>query len=71
LKENLYFGEKQGEDLANETAKIKEQYLKEVTDQYKDNVWSAKDDKFNSVKDTLFSRDSEDYPANKIYRKLT
>ena len=68
LKENNYFD---GKDEATETARIKSLYIKEVKKQYKDKVWSAGDKKFNAVKATLFSRESEDYPANKIYKELT
>ena len=68
LRENKYF---EGKDLPEETAKIKEQYWNEVKKQYIDNVWFAWDKKFEGVKDNLFGRNSKDYPANKIYCKLT
>jgi hypothetical protein len=51
LKEAKYF---EGKDLKSETAKIKEQYWKEVEDQYISDVWFAGDKKFGRVKDDLF-----------------
>jgi len=68
LKEAKYF---EGKDLKSETAKIKEQYWKEVEDQYISDVWFAGDKKFGRVKDDLFWENSQNYPADKIYRKLT
>ena len=68
LRENKYFEDK---NLSEETAKIKEQYWNEVKKQYIDNVWFAWDKKFEGVRNNLFGRESKDYPANKIYCKLT
>lgn len=68
LKESNYFD---GKNEQAELSRIKDLYTKEVKKQYKENVRSARDGKFKKVKDTLFGRDSEDYPANKIYKDLT
>jgi len=68
LKENKYF---KGKNVKEETAKIKEMYWDEVKQQYIDNVWFASDKKFERVRDDLFWRESANYPANKIYCKLT
>lgn len=68
LKESGYFDDK---NEVAEKQKIKEMYLKEVKDQYVKNVWFANDKDFLKVADVLFGKDSPDYPANKIYQKLT
>ena len=68
LQENKYF---EGKNLQEETAKVKEKYWNEVKEQYINNVWFASDKKFGRVKDNLFWKESENYPANKIYCELT
>lgn len=68
LKENGYFKNK---NEAEEVAKIKELYTNEVYAQYEKNIWSAGNKTFNSIKDTIFWPNSEEYPANKIYTELT
>lgn len=75
LREKGYI-KKEGDEGYNkgENAKrineIKELYRQEVKSQLLDNVWYSSDKKFDSIKDILFSRDSADYPANKVYCKL-
>ena len=68
LKEHHYFYNK---DLNTETQKVKDRYLKEVKRQYKDNILLADDKKFNRIKDNIFEKDSEECPANKVYKDLT
>ena len=68
LKEANYFD---GKNIQTETAKLKEQYWNEVKKQYIDSVWFSRNKKFDREKDTLFWRESSNYPANKIYCELT
>jgi hypothetical protein len=46
-------------------------YSKEVHDQYEKNIWSAWNKTFNNVKDVIFWPNSEENPAEKIYKELT
>lgn len=66
LRENWYFDNKY-----EEIEIIKYEYIKEIRKQYRDKVWNASEEDFNKIKDALFTRDSKDYPANKVYCKLT
>ena len=72
LEEEHYFEDFKTTEAKNkEISKIKEKYIKEVENEYIDKVWYADDNKFNSIKDKLFGEEDPDYPANKIYCKLT
>ena len=71
LNEEGYFEDYTPEKKNKELRKIKEKYVKEVKKQYKKNIWYAKDEKFKAIKDNIFWEESMDYPANKIYCKLT
>ena len=68
LKEKGYFENKNENE---EIAKIKEQYKKEVYDQYEEYIWRAGNKDFNAVKDIIFGWSSQEYPADKIYKELT
>lgn len=72
LEENKYFDDCKDEPAKNQkVADVLVKYSKEVHTQYEKYIWSAGNKTFNSIKDTIFWPNSEDYPANKIYKKLT
>ena len=49
----------------------KSKYMEEIKRQYRKKVWDAGDKNFDKVKWTLFGKDSEDYPANNVYKEIT
>jgi hypothetical protein len=71
LIESKYFEGKTEQEIQDELSKIKEKYQQEVYSQYEEIIRSAGNKTFNSVKDSIFWPDSREYPANKIYCKLT
>ena len=72
LEEEHYFEDFKTTEAKNkEIAKIKEKYIKEIENEYIDKVWYAEDKEFNGIKDKLFGEEDPNYPANKIYCKLT
>lgn len=57
---------------AKTTKEIQKKYMDEVSKQYENYVWDAKDEVFNNVKENLFTEHMRDsYPANIVYKNLT
>ena len=72
LEENNYFKDcKDDEAKTQKIADIMVRYSKEVHSQYEEYIWRGGNKTFNSVKDSIFWPNAEEYPAEKIYRELT